>query len=139
MSHFCKKKLWVVFTGKTDIAWLKILNKNFRHCFVVFKLNDTWCSIDPLSSFTDIQSYQHLKSSYNLPEWLIERGYTVVPFYTNSIHKRPAPLMFFTCIEAVKRILGLHKRFIYTPWQIYKYLIYQNKIDIKKGDLSWEA
>ena len=41
----------------------------------------------------------------------------------NRLHKRPAPLMVFTCVEAVKRVLGLHRRLVFTPWQLYRHLL----------------
>jgi hypothetical protein len=38
-------------------------------------------------------------------------------------HLRPAPLAPFTCVEAAKRVLGLHDRRVVTPWQLYRRLI----------------
>ena len=35
---------------------------------------------------------------------------------------KPAPFMLFTCVEAVKRVLGIHRRGIVTPWQLYRHL-----------------
>jgi len=120
-----KKKsisVWVVFTGKTDIGWLKILKKGFRHCFVIFHDGGCWMSIDPLSSYTDIQIYPKINGHFDLPVWFQRRGYHVVRGTINSSHTKAAPWMFFTCVEAVKRILGIHKRWIITPWQLYKFL-----------------
>jgi hypothetical protein len=35
---------------------------------------------------------------------------------------KAAPFMLFTCVEAVKRVLGIHRRGIVTPWQLYQHL-----------------
>jgi hypothetical protein len=125
MSTIAEQKhisAWVVFTGKTDICWLKILKSGFKHCFVLLNDGRRWVSIDPLSAFTDIQVYHHIEANFDLPEWLEGQGYIVQSASINKSHKRPAPWMVLTCVESVKRILGLHKRHIYTPWQLYRFL-----------------
>ena len=113
---------WVAFTGKTDIWWLRFLKKNYRHCFVVLNDSKLWMSIDPLAPYTNIQIYDHIKSDFDLPDWLRGQGYEVVSARLNKTHKRPAPLMFYSCVESVKRIWGLHAWHVITPWQLYKYL-----------------
>jgi hypothetical protein len=120
---------WVIFTGKTDINWLKILKSGFRHCFVLLNDGRNWISIDPLSAFTDIQIYHHIQSNFDLPEWLEGQGYIVQSAVIDHSHKRPAPWMVLTCVESVKRILGLHNRCVYTPWQLYKFLQTTSKIN----------
>ena len=113
---------WVVFTGKTDIKWLRFLKKDFRHCFVLINDGERWMSIDPLSPYTDIQIYHHIECVFDLPQWLERRGYKIIKTTINKNHKRPAPWMILTCVESIKRILGIHRRFIITPWQLYRHL-----------------
>lgn len=69
------QKIWVVFTGKTDIAWLRFLKPGFRHCYALINDGQKWMSIDPLSSYTDIQIYHHIAPDFNLPNWLNDQGY----------------------------------------------------------------
>lgn len=82
---------WVVFSGETDIKWLKILKSGYRHCFVLINDGQRWMSIDPLSPYTDIQIYHHIESSFSLPEWLQIRGYRVVQTDIQKNHQTPAP------------------------------------------------
>lgn len=117
-----KQSAWVVFTGKTDIRWLQILKQGFRHCYVLLNDGQRWISIDPISPYTDIQIYHHLDVRANLPRWLENNGNKVVPATIEKNHSKAAPWMPFTCVEAIKRILGIHKRFIITPWQLYQFL-----------------
>lgn len=126
------QKVWVVFTGQTDLPWLKILRPGFRHCFVLLHDGKHWITLDPLSNYTDI-SVHHVPQEFNLPQWLRDRGHRVIETTLNRVQK-PAPFMIFTCVEAVKRVLGLHKRFIFTPWQLYRHLEKQFE-----GELSWEV
>ncbi len=123
-----EQSAWVVFSGKTDIFWLKILKPDFRHCFVLLNDGQRWTSIDPLSPYMDIQIYHHVEAAFNLPQWLENQGEKVVSAIIDKSHQSPAPWMLFTCVEAVKRILGVHNCFVVTPWQLYKFLKkHQNK------------
>ena len=124
-----KSEAWVVFSGKTDMNWLKIFKPGFRHCYVVLNDGNHWLSVDPLSSYMDV-TIHNLPQEFNLPLWLRDRGHCVVKADITRLPKQ-APWMFFTCVEAVKRILGIHKQFIITPWQLYRHLIKD------KGDLQW--
>ena len=137
-----KQKAWVVFSGQADLLWLKILKEGYRHCYVVLNDGKRWITIDPLSSYTDIKVHD-LPVDFNLPLWLKNNGQVVMPAKIKHIEKQ-APWMPFSCVEAVKRILGLHKIFIFTPWQLYRFLqkeqtakTFQTKSI--KGDFAWEA
>lgn len=125
---------WVVFTGQTDLPWLKIFKPGFRHCYVLLNDGHHWLSFDPLSNYTDV-SVHHLPPAFNLPLWMKDRGHKVVPARVERSLK-PAPWMVFTCVEAVKRVLGIHARFIFTPWQLYRHL---TKHHDPEGEFSWEA
>lgn len=113
---------WVVFTGKTDIFWLRFLKSGFRHCYVLLNDGHSWICIDPVSTYTDVQVYHDIPANYNFPKWLELSGYRVTPATINKNHFKPAPLMWCSCVEFVKRILGIHKCSVVTPWQLYKFL-----------------
>lgn len=113
---------WVVFSGKADLPWLRLFRAGFRHCFVLLNDGRRWVTLDPLSHYMDVVVHHHVPPSFDLPLWLERRGYRAVRAPLNRRLKKPAPWMMFTCVEAVKRILGLHKRFIFTPWQLYRHL-----------------
>ena len=108
--------------------------------------------IDPLSNNTDIAIYHHIDCEFNLPKWLSDQGYLVCEAKVNKKYKKAAPTAFISCVESVKRILGIHQRFIVTPWQLFIFLKKQNskknnrnnsivanknKRKKLKGDLSW--
>lgn len=130
------KKVWVVFTGQTDISWLRVLKCGFRHCFILMKEGERWISIDPLSSYTDIQIYSHLEDGFDLPKSLEKQGYRVSEVFVNRSHKKAAPWALLTCVESVKRILGLHKRFVITPWQLYCHLEKLKIIQTQSKEIS---
>ncbi len=117
-----QQSIWIVFTGKTDIAWLKILKPGFRHCYALIHDGYKWISIDPLASHTDIEIHHHISPDYDLPGWLECQGNQIlhIPYLYN--HRKSAPFAFFSCVEMMKRLIGLHRFFIMTPWQLYKFL-----------------
>lgn len=124
---------WVVFSGQCDLAWLRILRPGFRHCYVILNDGQHWISLDPMSNYTDI-NIPDLPPTFDLPLWLSDQGFTVVKT-TLSRSPKEAPWMPYSCVEAVKRVIGLHTRFILTPWQLYKHLI---KTTAHEGELVWE-
>jgi hypothetical protein len=115
------QRVWVVFSGQTEIPYLKFLRRGFRHCFIVLKRGDHWISLDPLAHRTEIELH-YLPEDFDLPAWLNERGHTVVETDLRRVALAPLPPALFTCVEAVKRIVGVTSWTIMTPWQLYKHL-----------------
>ena len=112
---------WAVFTGQTELRWLKLLKPGFRHCFVLLNDGRHWITIDPLSPFMEV-AVQPVGADFDLPGWLSQQGLIVAKTRVRRGLARPAPWSLFTCVEAVKRVLGIHARFIVTPWQLYRRL-----------------
>lgn len=113
---------WVVFSGQTDLWWLRFLKTDYRHCYVLLQDRWQWVSIDPLSHHTHIEFHSHVHRGFDLPAWLRGQGMIVVETTITEPPHKCAPFMPFTCVEAVKRLLGIHCRRIVTPWQLYQYL-----------------
>ncbi len=111
---------WVVFTGQTELKWLRILKAGYRHCYVLINDGEHWISLDPLSGYTEIMVH-HIAPAFDLPGWLRSHGLKVV----DAPMKQPgcqSPCLVYSCVEAVKRVLGMHEWWIVTPWQLYRNL-----------------
>lgn len=114
MTREDNDKAWLVFTNQTDLKILRILKPGFRHCFVVLKKSGQWLTIDPMAHFTEVvMQERHIMSYLSRPD------YEVIEVPMISPAKKPAPPMFFTCVEACKRLLGIQKITVLTPWQLY--------------------
>ncbi len=126
---------WVVFSGQTEMPWLNILKPGFRHCYVLLNDGQHWLSIDPLSNYMEV-TVHHVPAAFDLPLWMKDRGHKILPARIERKRKQ-APWSVFTCVEAVKRVLGIHSRIVFTPWQLYRHLVkhYQSE----KGDFAWEV
>ncbi len=115
------RDIWVVFSNQADLTWLKILKPGFRHCFVLIHDGEHWLAIDPMSHYVDF-SILPVDPAYDLPRWLTNQGLSFVKATPNRALKKPAPFAVFTCVEVIKRFLGIHRRRVITPWQLYRYL-----------------
>jgi hypothetical protein len=122
------RRVLVVFVGETQIKWLRVLKKGYRHCFAVIQAHDGWAVYNPLSHYTEINIYPCVEEGV-IAQFYEDLGYTVVRAQVHEPAKTLAPLAPFTCVEAVKRAVGLHARTVVTPWQLYKYLEKNHKIE----------
>lgn len=112
---------WVIFSGESSLKSVRFLRRGFKHCYVLLHDGERWISADPLAHKMEILAHE-LPSTFNLPAWLRAQGNIVVKAIMNEPVKKPAPVMPLTCVEVAKRILGVHKRTICTPYQLYRHL-----------------
>jgi hypothetical protein len=111
----------VVFSGETDIAWLRLLRPGFRHCFVILKTPDRWIAVDPLAHMTRI-GLPEVAAGFDMAGYLRGEGMRVIETNLREAPPVPAPPMLCTCVEIVKRIIGIQKWSVMTPWQLYRFL-----------------
>lgn len=113
--------IWIAFSGVCDVRPLKILRPGFRHCFALIREPSNWVMVDPMLHKMDVTT-THLPAGFDFPAWLRSRGYRVVRAPHLSPRRRfcvPSP---FTCVEAMKRLIGLQDWKVLTPWQLYRAL-----------------
>ncbi len=115
------RKVWIVFTGKNSLWYLRFLKSNFRHCFILIEDKNHWITVDPLSSHTEIEIIAKT-TTQSLTAFFEKSGFQVVQAKFYNHHSKSAPLAFVNCVEVAKRILGIHKIKIITPYQLYKFL-----------------
>lgn len=111
----------MVFTDYTDIRCLKVLKPGFRHCLALIHDGANWISLEPLSNYMDV-SIAEVSSDTDLPAWFRAQGCIVMPAVIDQSKQKLAPILPFTCVEAIKRLLGIHSWTIWTPYQLYKFL-----------------
>ncbi|MBP2313382.1 hypothetical protein [Azospirillum soli] len=114
-------RAWVVFRGDAELWWLRLLKPGFRHCLALLNDGRRWVMVDPLATFMDV-AVLDVAPGWDLPGWFRGQGMEVVAAPVRRGLTRPAPWGPFTCVEAVKRVLGLHAPFVVTPWQLYRRL-----------------
>ncbi len=125
------RRALVVFGDRADLAWLKILKRGFRHCFAVIEGGQgggvpVWVIYNPLSHCTDITTVVGSTAS-DLADHYRNLGFRVVETRITRPIKRTAPWRPYTCVEAVKRVLGLRAPGVFTPRNLHNFLISENK------------
>lgn len=130
----------VVFSGRTELPWLRVLKPGFRHCFIIVDGGGgTWVSLNPMSHRTEIAVLARQPgndwTAESLARWFQSQGFCAVACRTfqtsrtfqtcrnGAVPRKAAPWLPYTCVEAVKRVLGLHSRRVLTPWRLYRYII----------------
>lgn len=123
----------VVFSGHADLWWLRLLRPGFRHCFVALCGPGGWVVVDPLSHRTCVAQIPATKD-FDLCAWYRENGLQVVETKVFSPAKRVAPIRAYSCVESVKRILGIQAAWVLTPWQLFRYVNKTRKHVLTEGD-----
>ncbi|MFO1152109.1 MAG: hypothetical protein U1E42_00385 [Rhodospirillales bacterium] len=112
----------VIFDDDTTLKWLRPLRPGFRHCFVAISRGDHWIICNPFSHYTDLEVV-HGTTAAAMAEWFCHHGLRVVETVARTPPPRCAPLRPFTCVEVVKRTLGLRAPWVFTPRQLHRHLI----------------
>lgn len=113
--------VWVVFSPFTTLWFLKFLHKGFKHCFLVLEDNGYFFIVDPLASKIELMTFHILSNSFFAE--FENCGMKVVKVSINKNISSSWKFGIFTCVEVVKRILGISSVKIITPYQLYKHLL----------------
>lgn len=117
---------YIGFGGGKTYWWTKFLKKGFRHCFLMIKHNNKWLVIDHIMAYTDVAMIEGL----NAAEGIKNKGYVAFKVKPNRDTNNKLHIFRpFTCVETVKHFLGISNPWIFTPYQLYKYLKKKGKID----------
>lgn len=111
----------VIFNNTTGIWWLKFLKPGFRHCFLILKTEDGALWVDPLSSGIGLETLKTHEID-TLAGWYRHQGMQVLSFEVEPKLNKPFSWAPMTCVEVIKRILGLRGWHIVTPWQLYNHI-----------------
>lgn len=111
----------VMFADRHEMKCLRWLRRGFRHCFVAVETDGGWVVYDPLSHQTDL-AYANGATAEDLARWYRRHELVVVQTRISKAPMRMAPIRPYTCVEAVKRVLGLHEPHVWTPWQLHQHL-----------------
>ena len=112
----------VVFRDQTEIRWLHGLRRGFRHCAVWVRAGDFWIAQETLSHQTLLGVWP-AGDGAGLVAALRASGHRVLRTRIVAAPRRIAPPLPFSCVESVKRVLGIHAWDVLTPWQLYRHLI----------------
>jgi hypothetical protein len=133
----------VAFADADRPRWLRGLAKGFRHCFALVRTSGRWVLIDPMSHWTDVALLAEAAdgaSAADLVRTLEARGIKAIACAVAEPERRASPLAPYTCVEAVKRVLGIRAPFVWTPRQLFRFLDQSHikmKIILDKGNRAY--
>lgn len=110
---------YVAFSGKTDLFFLKFLKSGFRHCFLFCGDRYQTFVLDPLANRIDIS---FIPLDVEVVRQIFENDGVLILKCFKKYPRLRFGVGIFTCVEVVKRILGISNIFIFTPFQLYKFL-----------------
>lgn len=114
--------IYIAFSGRADAGFLRLLKPGFRHCFALVRDAGRWVIVDPMLHKMEL-GFADVPQDFDFPAWMRARGYRVVRAPRLSPPRRMAAPTPFTCVEAMKRLIGLQDWRILTPWQLYRRLV----------------
>ncbi len=120
----------VVFTDAADLPWLRLLRPGFRHCFAVLRRGGAWVALDPLAHVTRLELVPGSLARDAAAVAAVYRalGAAALVVEVREPPRRLAPIRPYTCVEAVKRLIGRRAPRVVTPWQLHRLLNEENKI-----------
>lgn len=119
---------YVVFCDSDALWWQRFLKKGYRHCFLILQdKSNNYLFIDNTSkriTFNLLENYQY----ENIPTLCRSLNAKLIKIPVNEMmmssnfNNSSDPIPLLTCVELIKRILGINKKSIITPWNLFKYL-----------------
>lgn len=109
----------IAYTGTAAFAPLRLLHRRYRHCLVLVQVPPYWIAVD---SVIGRISYAVLDLQ-GVGEYLIALhglGYHCQLARTQPVTVRRWRPMPLTCVEVVKRTLGMDDLGVWTPYQLFQ-------------------
>ncbi|WP_135079869.1 hypothetical protein [Terasakiella sp. SH-1] len=114
-------KALVVYSDNSGLWWLRFLRPGFRHCFIILETDRGHVWVDPMSHHLTIKVLEGYELT-GLISWYHEMGMRVQSVEIAQERAQAFPWAPMSCVEVVKRLLGIRDCFVQTPWQLYQYI-----------------
>ena len=118
IKAFRYDKAIVGFGGEPTFWWMRFLKKGFYHCLVALGDGQSWILIDPLVAQIDLI----VVGRADMDVFLTKNGYRTVHVRVKTPKNKRLRLRPHSCVETVKRFLGIENPALWTPYQLYLYL-----------------
>jgi hypothetical protein len=125
----------VCFTGRSEIAWLRWLRPGFRHCFCLLPADAAgraWLLVDARCNRLDVRLLNNADRA-SVVRHFRRAGYRVVEA-PRLPDPAPWPALVpgpYSCVEAVKRAIGLAAPLTLTPYALYRRLRKMSQVEKK--------
>ncbi|WP_035486055.1 hypothetical protein [Geminicoccus roseus] len=112
----------VVFEDRAESRWLSWLRPGFRHCYCLVRAERGWILVDPLLHDLRV-AWLDLPDQFDLVEHYVQQGRIVLAGFAENSGFGASTFRPVTCVEIVKRTLGLGRAAAWTPYQLHRVLL----------------
>ncbi len=115
----------IAFTDARRPWWLRFFPRGFRHCFALVRDAGRWVVVNPMSHWTEISVLPEAADgadAQDVVRALAQKNIRAAVCAVAEPARRTLPPTPFTCVEAVKRILGLRAPWVLTPAALARFL-----------------
>ena len=120
-SRINSRPIWYIcFDEGAPHWWDRFLKLKWTHCYALKWDGYNWMKFDPTLSHFVIDI---LPDCHESP--VPSDAHTIVKVVCEASvirYRTPWLLCPQTCVEAIKGILGIRRFWLFTPWQLYRYL-----------------
>jgi hypothetical protein len=115
---------YIVFRDTPHKLLKRILKKGFQHCFVLVNDGYGWFRLDPRNDFLkpDLLPYAADEDVTKIFPDFTKIQYIVDHKDSQLLHIVPSLLNCVTITKYIIGLRGVRSFFIWTPWQLYKYV-----------------
>jgi hypothetical protein len=109
----------VVFEDRRAQGILRLLRPGFRHCFCLLRSDDGWLLCDPLKGGLRLDLLPAYEASPLAAHYAARGRHVLVGMACRDMPQTRLGIRPLTCVEIVKRALGLVAPGAVTPWQLH--------------------
>jgi hypothetical protein len=133
--HPDAQRVWIVFGGRADHPWQRLLRRGFRHCFAALEDARGWTVLDPLTGRL-LAVRLEVPPGFDLPGFYRRAGLRPVgPFpLRESVPGRGMRGVPFSCVAVCRAVLGSQAPFAVTPYGLFRGLMKLS--EIRKQNLT---
>lgn len=111
----------VAFEHREPRFPLNGLKEGYHHCLCLIGSGDGWIMVDPLKKSLHIERISSFKLDFIVSKLYLSAE--SVLYGKRVINNSPGyELRLLTCVETVKRAIGVDGSWIVTPWQLFRRL-----------------
>jgi hypothetical protein len=103
---------YVVFTNDSGHWWSRFLHPFIKHCYIAIADRGRWIIYAKTLHYVDLFTIDRQ----------MDKIEEVIIVKIDRKTTRQSLFMLNTCVGHAKQILGINRPFIWTPFQLYKYL-----------------
>ena len=115
----------IAFTDARRPWWLRFFPRGFRHCFALIRHAGRWVVVNPMSHWTEIsvlpEAADHADAQ-DIVRALADKNIRATVCAVAEPARRALPPTPFTCVETVKRIVGVRAPWVLTPAALARFL-----------------